>query len=316
MPAVILPYVLGLLLVAGRATCTRMAQRLLQPVSHDALTRTLTRVQSDGQTLLVQLARRLFGEFTDGYLIIDDTVIPKAFARCIECLGWMYSSKAKRQVQGLCVVVLMWSNGRVALPIAFRLWKPKSKKRTTLALELLKHAKQKMHIQPSYVLFDTFYASKKVLKWIDKNGWYFVSQVKRNRKLNDVQVRRVHRYPYWVERGHIDGRLKVTIARHGKKFFITNDAALTSQAMRAVYKHRWKIEEAFRLLHDQLNLDTCQAQSAVAQTNHITYCCVAYLALVSAAQRKHISAYQFKEQLSFEREPHDIQFIERLLSTA
>lgn len=316
MPAVILPYVLGLLMVAGRATCTRMAQRLTHPVSHDALTRLLTRVPHDGQTLLVQLARRLFGECTDGYLIIDDTVIPKAFAKCIECLGWMYSSKAKRQVQGLCVVVLMWSNGVVALPIAFRLWKPKGKKRTTLALELLKTAKQKLRIQPSYVLFDTFYASKKILKWIDKSGWYFVSQVKRNRKLNDIQVRRVHRYPYWIERGSIDGRLKVTIARHGKKFFITNNAALTSSSMRGIYKHRWKIEEAFRLLHDQLNLDTCQAQSAIAQTNHVTYCCLAYLTLVRAAQQKNISAYQLKEKLSFERKQRDIQLVERLLSSA
>lgn len=316
MPAVILPYVLGLLMVAGRATCTRMARSLLQPVSHDILTRALTRVPVDGQTLLVQLARRCFGEFTDGYLIIDDTVIPKAFAKCIDCLGWMYSSKAKRQVQGLCVVVLMWSNGTVALPIAFKLWKPGGKKRTTLALELLKGAHQKQHLKPAYVLFDTFYASKKILKWIDRRGWHFVSQVKRNRKLNDVQVRRVHRYPYWVERGDIDGRLKVTIARHGKKFFITNDPSLSSAAMRKVYQHRWKIEEAFRLLHDQLNLDTCQAQSAVAQTNHITYCCAAYLALVSAAQRKNISAYQLKDKLSFERKRRDLQLVERLLSSA
>ncbi len=112
-PAIIVPYILGLLTVAGRATCTRMARRLRDGISHDQLTRALQTVRSEGQALLLRLARRAVGEFKDGYLIIDDTVIPKAFARRIDCVGWMYSSRERRRVQGLRVVALMWSNGTI-----------------------------------------------------------------------------------------------------------------------------------------------------------------------------------------------------------
>lgn len=314
-PFDIVLYVAGLLTVAGRATCTRMARSLKADVSHDQLTRTLQTVHRKGQTLLLSAARQLAGTLTGGYLIIDDTVIHKAFAKCIDCIGWMYSSKEQRQVQGLCIVVLMWSNGKVTLPLAFRLWRPKKKKRTTLALELLTWAKRQ-HIRPRYVLFDSFFSSKKILKWVEAQGWYFVSQVKKNRKLNGKPVKRWHRHPYWSESGTLEGGLNVRIAKHGRKYFVTNDVSLTSQEMRGMYKHRWGIEEAFRLLHDQLGMDDCQAQSALAQRNHIRFCCVAYLTLVYESGRRNITPYQLKDNLILERERQDIQFVKRILSTA
>jgi hypothetical protein len=45
---------------------------------------------------------------------IDDVVIEKAFAK-------------KRKVYGLHVVVLLWCSfdGRLRIPVAFRLWRPK-----------------------------------------------------------------------------------------------------------------------------------------------------------------------------------------------
>lgn len=314
MPQAIVAYVLGLLQVAGRATCTRLS-RNLACVSHDTLTRTLQRVSLQGQTLLLKLARRLFGDLTRGYLILDDTVVEKAFAKCIPCLGWMYSSKRQRTVLGLCVVALMWSNGTITFPVAFRLWKPGGKTRIDLALELLRWAR-KHRLQPRYVLFDSFFSAKQIFKLCQRYRWHFVSQVKRNRKFNGQQVRRFRRHPYWSAVGTIDGGLSVRIAKHGKKYFVTSRISLTSATMRAVYKKRWGIEEAFRLLHDQLNLDTCQARSEGAQENHLRLCCTAYLVLVSEAERKHITPYQLKENVVAQRERWNIQYVERILSSA
>jgi hypothetical protein len=41
-----------------------------------------------------------------GYLIIDDTVIPKPFAAAIEGLAWVLSSRERKPVYGLSVVLL------------------------------------------------------------------------------------------------------------------------------------------------------------------------------------------------------------------
>lgn len=311
-PSIIVPYVLGLLTVAGRATCTRMARRLSSSVSHDALTRALTLTRRGGQALLLRAAKSLLGELADGYLIIDDTVIKKSWAKCIDYISWVYSSKEDRRVLGLCIVVLMWSNGTVTVPIAFRIWKPDATTRPNIALDLLKWAK-KQGIRPRYVLFDSFYAYSKLLKWCHHQGWFFVGQVKKNRKLNEVQVKRVHSYPYWMERGKIDGGLAVTIVRHAKKYFVTNDPSLDGRAIRKLYTERWDIETAFRLLHGQLGMAACQAQSAIAQTNHIRYCCLAYLVITTEAAKRNITPYQLKERLTLERERWDTTYVERLL---
>ena len=53
MPKYIVYYVAGLLMVAGRATCTRMARVLNTPISHDTLTRALHSGEEMSQALLM-----------------------------------------------------------------------------------------------------------------------------------------------------------------------------------------------------------------------------------------------------------------------
>lgn len=315
MPQAIVAYVLGLLYVAGRATCTAMTRHLSSPLSHDALTRALHRAETGSQALRLRSARRLFS-LKRGHLIIDDTVIEKAYAKCIEALAWVYSSKRDKHVLGLSVVVLCWSNGTVAVPLAFRLWRKGGPTKTELALELLKHAKQKLCLRPSCVPFDCYYASRDILKFRQQSRWEFVTRVKKNRLFNNVQVKRYKPNPYWTERGRIDGGLKVTIVRHGKKFLATNDASLTGAEIRDLYKRRWAIEDAFRLLHDQLGLDRCQARSATAQRNHVRYCCLAYLALVAESRHLNTTPYRLKETLVLERKRYDFQAIRLKLKSA
>jgi hypothetical protein len=92
----------------------------LATVSHDRLTRLL---QGDwsGQRLL-ELACRTLSVWDKGYLIIDDTVIPKPFATAIEGLAWVFSSVERKPVYGLSLVLLVWTNGTRRIPLGMRLW--------------------------------------------------------------------------------------------------------------------------------------------------------------------------------------------------
>ena len=92
----------------------------LQTVSHDRLTRML---QSDwsGHTLLDVVCRTLFA-WERGFLIIDDTVLAKPFATAIESLAWVYSSQERKPVYGLSLVLLVWTNGVLRVPLGIRLW--------------------------------------------------------------------------------------------------------------------------------------------------------------------------------------------------
>jgi hypothetical protein len=284
-----------------------MIAAAVQSVSHDQLTRLLASVIWEGQALLNRMTRALFGKIQGGYLIIDDTVIAKHFAKVVECVFWVWSSKENRAVLGINIVVLSWSNGAITIPLAFRIWQKGGPSKLELAIELLRYAKKTLKLSPEYALFDSFYAGKKLLKFLSGADWKFVSQVKRNRLFNGAPVKLHRRNPYWIADGTIDGDLEVRIVKHGKKYFVTNDPALAKQEILALYKLRWKIEEVFRFLHGKLGMDDCQARLTIAHQHHIALC---FLAAVCIERERHelkLTRYQLKRKLSLQREHY--QFI-------
>jgi putative transposase len=187
----------------------------LETVSHDRLTRML---QADwsGQRLLESAFRTLF-IWERGYLIRDDTVIPKPFATAIESLAWVYSSQERKPVYGFSVVLLIWTNGTLRIPLGLRLWRKGGPSKYELALELLSYARNRLHCHPASVLFDAWYPSKRLLKRIRDYGWYFVCRLKKNRRFNGQPLRAYRHHPYWTETGWLTGGLKVLVVRYGAK---------------------------------------------------------------------------------------------------
>lgn len=152
MPAQIFAYIKGLLTVSERANCVALARVLDGESYHDRLSRILNNTKLEWQTLLHSLVLRIIGKLNDGYLIIDDTVIDKSFAKVIDNLAWIFCSKKNKQVFGLNIVVLAWSDGTVTIPLGFKIWKKDSKKtKLDLALELLSYAKNFLKLSPKYV---------------------------------------------------------------------------------------------------------------------------------------------------------------------
>lgn len=89
-------------------------------MSHDRLTRLLQEDWS-GHTLL-ELTLRTFFVWERGYLMRDDTVIPKPFATAMASLAWVYASPACKTVYGVSVVLLIWTTGTRRLPLGIRRW--------------------------------------------------------------------------------------------------------------------------------------------------------------------------------------------------
>ena len=84
MPALIWLYLAALLYDRTPSTCMAMGEAL-QTVSQGRLARML-QADAYGQTLLERACRMLF-VWERGYLILDDTVIPKPFATATESLA-------------------------------------------------------------------------------------------------------------------------------------------------------------------------------------------------------------------------------------
>ena len=142
--------------------------------------------------------------------------------------------------------------------------------------------------KPAFVLFDSWYPSKKLLQRIRDYGWYFVCQLKKTRVFEGRALRSYKQQPYWQAVGALRGGLKVFVVRYRRKYYATNRLTLTAPEVRRLYRKRHEVEEVIKVVKSQLSLEGCQggftrswkdkapAQEG-AQTHHIAVCLVAYL---------------------------------------
>jgi putative transposase len=313
MPTLVWLYLTALLYYRPSATCVALAEGL-HTVSHDRLTRML---QADwsGQRLLESAFRALF-VWERGYLIIDDTVVPKPFATAMEGLAWVFSSQQRKPVYGFSVVLLIWTDGSIRIPLGIRLWHKGGPSKFALALELLSYARNRLHCRPAYVLCDAWYPSKALLKRIRDYGWYFVCRLKKNRRFNGQPLRAYRRHPYWTESGWLSGGLKVLVVRYGTKYYATNRLTLPAAEVRRLYRVRAQIEEVIRVCKDQLGLNGCQARSERAQLHHLTCCLVAFCVLERERHDRRLTIYKLKRHLSYDGRTVELPALERLRQAA
>ncbi len=117
--------VAGLCLLAKKPTARAVA-RTLGVVSHDSLTRLLKHSSWNASLLLGALVNQALllstGTVLPGVLILDDVLLPKPFARWIAGAYWDWDHAQHRRTFGHRVVVVLWTNGVIVIPVAFALW--------------------------------------------------------------------------------------------------------------------------------------------------------------------------------------------------
>jgi Transposase DDE domain len=313
MPQLIWLYLTALLYDRTSVSCVALAEAL-ETVSHDRLTR-LLQADWSGHTRLELACRTLF-VWERGYLIIDDTVIPKPFATAIEGLAWVFSSQERKPVYGLSLVLLVWTNGTLRIPLGIRLWHKGGASKYALALELLGYARHRLRCRPAYVLFDAWYPSKALLKRVRDYGWDFICRLTKNRRFNHQPLRDYRRHPYWAERGWLSGGLKVLVVRYGAKYFATNRLTLPATEVRRLYRVRAQVEEVIRACKDQLGFNGCQARSERAQRHHLACCLVAFCVLERERHDRGLTIYKLKRQLSCQGRMLVLPALERLRHAA
>lgn len=280
-------------LVAAQRTfsCTEAAR--CQPAgpaapAHDAFTRLLRRLPPDTEALW-QETRGLV-QLEGGALVLDDTTLEKPYARKIELVTHHWSGQRRRVVSGINLLTLLWRGGTGALiPCDFRIYdKPLSGKTKNDYFRELLAVAQDRGFQPGCVLFDSWYSSLENLKKVRSYGWIWLTQFRRNRRVNpdgagNVRVDGVEIGPAGREvhlRGY--GFIKVfrTVSPNGDvEHWATNDLAMTLPQQAALKDQAWGIEQYHRGLKQCCGVEKCQARKAEAQRNHIRMAIQAFLRL-------------------------------------
>jgi hypothetical protein len=304
-------YVAGLVLLDARPTQVRISERL-PARSHDALNRLLRVMPLSTRALmggLLGLARRLSRRLgTPGYLVVDDVVIDKPFAKRLPWAAWTYSFAKKRKVYGCHIVLLSWTSdpaGCWRIPVAFRVWRPKRscapghyRKKTELVVEMLQGLVA-ARCPAAYLVGDTAFTGGCVSTTAARLGLVWVGTIAprttvvyRGRR-QQVQalaltlklkwrpalaVRATALSVYAPALGQV--RLVVLRNEHGNfESLVTNDHAADLTRLVVRKRSRWRIETIFRDTKQSAGLAACQGWVDQVLVRHVALVFLTFVVL-------------------------------------
>ena len=183
------------------------------------------------------------------------------------------------------------------------------RKKTSLALEMLKELNE---LLPAgfqvYVLFDSWYASNRLLKFCRRRDWHVICAVKSNRLLNEMKLSQwnqtlKHQRYEPVSLTATDQRQKTYLVRvkHGRfkklpfdvcviiskrhhrdkrpKYFLSTDTSLAPQKILRIYQKRWPIEVDNFYVKQHLGLTDFRVRSFEATEKWFAVVFLAYIFL-------------------------------------
>ena len=192
--------------------------------------------------------------------------------------------------------MMLWTNGERRIPIGIKVWRKGKSSKMVLASKLLRWAKR-LELTPEYVIFDSWYSAKPLLQQIQSYGWHYITRIKKNRNLNGKSLKQYwpHRYGHGI--GCLAGNLKVLVVKDGSRYLATNHLSLSIQQVKLLYTLRQQIEEAFKILKNQLAWGKSPAHTATSQIAHLHLCLIAFSVLQHHAVVANTTPYEFRRCL-------------------
>lgn len=303
-----------LLSTFGRHSVLWLARLLDNEPAHDSWNRWLSGVKLRPSILWEDINHLV--DLESGYLIVDDSVADKWYAKQIELVKKQYSGTHHRIVDGIDVVSLLWTKHLEPekaehYTIDFRIYAPKYDGKTKIhhCQEMLESAFHR-GFQSPIVLMDSWYQDTKTFKLIRGMEWSFVSGLKSNRQVHSTasdpyrpvaEVATKKASKCWMKKfGHIK-LLKIVRPQDGNiEYLATNNLSLSAPDIRDANACRWRIEEYHRGAKQLTGLEKCQFRNQRAQRNHILCSIRALLALEQWRLERGIPWYEAKQQLIVE----------------
>ena len=291
-------------------------------ISHDMVNRFLNKEHFHSGHLWALVALYI-DDKPDAFLLVDDSVQDKRYARFIDLAKKQYSGNEHGTVNGINLVNLVHSTGNEGdfFPIDYRIYHPETdlKTKNDHFQDMFRRVVTHKQLTARTILFDSWYSSVENLKLIHRAGWTFFTTLKSNRM---VSLHRDTGYQHLEELAFLGStavsglsvKLKQVpflvklstgpptriVAPNGHiDWVITNDLEEKTNRFVAENKTnvRWQIEEFHRSFKQLTGSERCQCRSAQAQRNHLACCYHAWISLKAKAIKTCKTVYRLRTEL-------------------
>ena len=252
-----------------------------------------------------------------GYVIFDDTVLDKNHSRQIEPARRQWSGNAKRVIRGIGVVNCLYVNPETdrSWVIDYRVYDPEGDGKTKIdhLREMLTNVHHQKRLPFYAVLMDTWYASRPVMRHIERLEKVYYCPIKKNRLVDETGGAEPHlsvedlRWDAADEargklihlknfpKGHRVKLFRLVVSTDRTDYVVTNDVDRDStNDAREVCAVRWKIERFHREAKQVTGIERCQCRSGRIQRNHIGCAMLVWVRLKQIAEETQQSIYEVK----------------------
>lgn len=318
--------------------------------SHDSITRMLAQPELSQRNFwkgIKSVIRRIESE--QAVISIDDTLEHKPHSSENELIAWHWDHSNNVSVKGIQMVTYTYvqevsATEKVQLPLAWDLVRKdklveKTEKKNgkfitrevrkasvskiDLAKERLNILVNQNHVKFGYVVFDTWYSSADLMKYIVQDlKKHFVCALKTHRGISfdisetsqksklwqsvskaEIEPDRV--YPVCVKDVPLTLYLIKKVYQNldgstGVQYLLSSDASQTSQEIDQTYQKRWSSEELHRSLKQNTALEKMPAKKESSQANHIFASMFAQVKLESLKRATKKNHYALKKQILIE----------------
>jgi len=342
-------YVDYLIASTSYTTATGMSKMLSNKISHDKITRFLSKLNYQPSDLWKISKKVVRNSDDDGCLIVDDSISEKPYTDENDIICYHFDHSKNRTVRGINFVTALHYNGDTSLPVSYDIVrktdekideKTGKKKRVSPISKNEKFINLvdisiKNKVPFRHVLADIWFSSAKNMRTI-KEDYHkdFVIPVKKNRNValskkdkNKGLYVRVDTLEFgedstrvvWLE--GID--FPITIAKQvfkneddseGVLYITTSDASLTYDQIATIYKKRWKVEEFHKSLKNNASLAASPTKTVKTQENHLFASMCAFIRLEGISLHRKQNHFCLKSNLYIKALKHAYKVLKKLYS--
>lgn len=315
----------------GYATATGLSAMMNNEVSHDQITRFLSKNEFTSKDLWLKVkptVRKIESE--DGCLIFNDTIQEKKWTDESNIMCWHFDHTVGKSVRGINMLNALYYSNEVSVPISFEI----IEKFQYSDIET-KEVKRKAHISKNelmrdmiqiainnqlkfrYVLMDTWFSAKENFEFIVKRNKEFIAALKSNRLFATsidnkhqgkfIRVNELELSDKQSIRGYLKGYDKeVVIVRRvftnkdgsiGMLNLVCSDITLNGDTISAIYERRWKVEEFHKSLKHNVDLAKSPTKTIRTQSNHIFLSVLSFFKLECLKIKHNLNHFAIRAKL-------------------